>query len=81
MATDLHGFLPLSVLAGTVFVVPLERVALVAEVLDDCALAEPATRSRVTGVAAVLWLTGRLAIWRGKDRKYGIQLELVCRET
>lgn len=57
-AANLHGAVPLAVLAGEELVVPLQSVALVAEVLDDGLLGEAVAGRRVTAVAAVLWLSG-----------------------
>lgn len=56
---DLHGRVPLPVLAGEELVVALERVALVTEVLDDCFVGEPVAGRRVAAVTPVLRLRGR----------------------
>ena len=56
---DLHGQVPLSVLAGQVLVVPLQDEALVTEVLDDSALGQAAAGGWVAGVAPVLWFQRR----------------------
>lgn len=61
MAADLHGGVPLPILTGEVFVVPLERVPLIAEVLDHGALGEPVAGGRVAGIPSVLGLEGRPA--------------------
>ena len=57
-AADLHGTVPLAVLAGEELVVALQSVSLVAEVLDDGLLGEAVAGRRVTAVAPVLWLGG-----------------------
>lgn len=64
-ATDLHGRVPLAVLTGEELVVPLEGVALVAEVLDDRLLGQAAAGRRVAAVAPVLRLRG----WRAHCRR------------
>lgn len=56
-AADLHGTIPLAVLAGEELVVSLQGVALITEVLDDGLLREAVARRRVTAVAPVLWLS------------------------
>lgn len=55
---DLHGAVPLAVLAGEELVVGLQSVALVTEVLDDRFMGEVVTGRRVTAVAPVLWFSG-----------------------
>lgn len=57
-AADLHGAVPLAILAGEELVVSLQSVTLVAEVLDDGLLGEAGAGRRVTAVAAVLRLSG-----------------------
>jgi len=57
-AADLHGAVPLAVLAGEELVVALQSVSLVAEVFDDGLLGEAVAGRRVTAVAPVLWLSG-----------------------
>lgn len=56
-AADLHGAVPLAVLAGEELVVALQSVALVTEVLDDSLLGEAVAGRRVTAVAPVLWFS------------------------
>lgn len=62
-AANLHGAVPLAVLAGEEFVVPLQSVALVTEVLDDSLLGEAVAGRRVTAVAPVLWFSGGRTHW------------------
>lgn len=63
-AADLHGAVPLAVLAGEEPVVALEGVALVAEVLNDGFLGELVAGRRVTAVAPILRLSGGGADWK-----------------
>lgn len=64
MAANLHGRIPLPILAGAVIVLPFQGIALITEVLDHGALSQPTARGRVAVVATVLRLAGRLAIWK-----------------
>lgn len=57
-AANLHGTVPLSVLAGEKLVVSLQSVALITEVLYDGLLGEAVAGSRVTAVAPVLGFSG-----------------------
>lgn len=57
-AANLHGAIPLAILASEELVVALQSVALVAEVLDDCFLGEPVAGRWMTAVAPVLWFGG-----------------------
>lgn len=57
-AADLHGAIPLAVLAGEKLVVSLQGVALITEVFDDGLLREVAGRW-VTAVAPILWFGRR----------------------
>lgn len=67
-AADLHGRIPLAILAGEELVVPLEGVALVAEVLDDRLLGQAEAGRGVAPVSPVLRLRGRHAHC-GADRE------------
>ena len=55
-AADLHGRVPLPVLAGEELVVPFEGVPLVTEVLDDGLLGQAMAGCGVTPVSPVLRL-------------------------
>lgn len=57
-AANLHGAIPLAILASEELVVALQSVALVAEVLDDCFLGESVAGRWVAAVAPVLWFGG-----------------------
>lgn len=74
---DLHGTVPLAVLAGEELVVCLQSIALVAEVLDDCFMGEVVTRRRVTAVAPVLRLSGRRTSW-DKDKAKDKNMSAPC---
>lgn len=67
-AADLHGAVPLAVLASEELVVPLQSVALVAEVLDDGLLGEAVAGRRVTAVAPVLWFSGGRTHWEEAEQ-------------
>lgn len=58
-AADLHGAVPLAILAGQVVVVSAENEAVVAEELDHGAVGKHPTGGRVAGVASVLRLGER----------------------
>lgn len=58
-AADLHGTVPLAILAGQVVVVSAENEAVVAEELDHGAVGKHPTGGRVAGVASVLRLGER----------------------
>lgn len=60
---DLHGTVPLAVLAGEELVVGLQSVALVAEVLDDRFMGEAVAWRRVAAVAPVLRFSGGQTSW------------------
>lgn len=62
-AANLHGTVPLAILAGEELVVALQSVALVTEVLDDCFLGEAVAGRRVTAVAPILWFSGGRTNW------------------
>lgn len=68
-AADLHGAVPLAVLAGEESVVALQGVALVAEVLDDSFLGELVAGRRVTAVAPVLRLGRGGTDWKERGGK------------
>ena len=57
-AADLHGTVPLAVLAGEELVVSFQGVTLVTEVLDDGVMGERATGRWVAAVAPILWFSG-----------------------
>lgn len=63
-AADLHGAVPLAILAGEEPIVALQGVALVAEVLDDSFLGELVAGRWVTAVAPIFWLSGGGADWK-----------------
>lgn len=65
---NLHGTVPLAILAGEELVVALQSVALVAEVLDDCFLGEVVAGRRVTAVAPVLWFSGGRTNWEEAEK-------------
>lgn len=60
---DLHGTVPLAVLAGEELVVCLQSVALVTEVLDDRFMGEVVTGRRVAAVAPILRFSGWQTSW------------------
>lgn len=60
---DLHGTVPLAVLAGEELVVCLQSVALVTEVLDDRFMGEVVTGGRVAAVAPILRFRGWQTSW------------------
>lgn len=53
---DLHRTVPFSLLAGEVFVIALQRVAFVTEILQHCAMSQTMAWGWVAGVTPVLWL-------------------------
>lgn len=59
-AAELHLAVPLPILTGEVFIIPLQNVTLLAEVLNHCAVRESLALGGVTGVTPVLWLIWRL---------------------
>lgn len=77
-AADLHGTVPLAVLAGEEFVVALQSVALVAEILDDGFLGEAVAGRWVAAVAPVLWLSGRRAHWEEAEQKEILTIAAFC---
>lgn len=62
-AADLHGTVPLAILAGEELVVTLQSVALVTEILNDCFMGQAVAGRRVTAVAPVLWFSGGRTNW------------------
>lgn len=62
-AANLHGSIPLSVLAGEELVISFQSIALVTEVLNDGLLGETVAGGGVTAVAPVLWLGGGRTRW------------------
>lgn len=53
---NLHGAVPLPVLTGQVFIVSLQDVAFITEVLNHSAMVQSMAGGRVAGVAPILWL-------------------------
>lgn len=80
-AADLHGAVPLAVLAGEESVVALQGVALVAEVLDDSFLGELVAGRRVTAVAPILRLSRGGTDWKEREKLKRDQLEWRCRNA
>lgn len=67
--TDLHGTVPLAVLAGKELVVCLQSVAFIAEVLDDRFMGEVVTWRWVAAVAPILRFSGWQTSWdKSKSR-------------
>lgn len=77
-AADLHGTVPLAVLAGEELVVALQSVALVTEILDDGLLGEAVAGGWVTAVAPVLWLSGGRAHWEETEQIEVLTIVAFC---
>lgn len=67
-AANLHGTIPLAVLAGEELVVALQSIALVTEVLDDSLLGEAVAGRWVTAIAPVLWFSGGRTHWEEAEK-------------
>lgn len=69
MTADRQAWVPLAILAGAVFILSPQGVALIAVVLDSCALGKAMAGGGVTRVAPVLWFTGWSASYRRGEKK------------
>lgn len=69
MATDLHGWLPLSILTGQVLVIALQHVAFSTQVLNDAARVQGVSaRPGVADIATILWLWGQGTHCKDRER-------------